>query len=120
MGTQEDRVILVTGSSSGIGEAVARAFAAEGGKVVVNSARSVAAGEALAAELPPAVYVEGDIAHEGQDWGAIHEAYSRLAPLGRVGQPQDIAEVCLFLASASFVTGQVIVADAGATLRPAT
>lgn len=36
-------------------------------------------------------------------------------PLGRVGQPDDIADVALFLASdaARYITGQVIVADGG-------
>ena len=57
---------LVTGSSSGIGEAVVRALAAEGATVVVNSASSVAAGEAVAASLPDASYVRADIADEGQ------------------------------------------------------
>ena len=56
------RVVAVTGSSSGIGAATARAFAAAGASVVVNSARSVAAGEAVAASLPDACYVQGDIA----------------------------------------------------------
>jgi ketoreductase RED2 len=55
------RVALVTGSASGIGAAVARRFAGEGMRVVVNSARSVAAGEAVAAALPGAVYVQADV-----------------------------------------------------------
>jgi len=40
------------------------------------------------------------------------------APLRRIGQPVDIAGVAVFLASqaASFVTGQMIVADGGSTL----
>lgn len=53
---------IVTGSSSGIGTATARSFAAIGAGVVVNSVRSVAEGEAVAASLPDAVYVQGDIA----------------------------------------------------------
>jgi ketoreductase RED2 len=55
------QAVLVTGSSSGIGEATARAFAALGAGVLVNSARSVEAGEAVAASLPDALYVQGDI-----------------------------------------------------------
>jgi ketoreductase RED2 len=55
------QAVLVTGSSSGIGEASARAFAQLGAGVLVNSARSVEAGEAVAASLPDALYVQGDI-----------------------------------------------------------
>jgi len=41
-------------------------------------------------------------------------------PLGRIGEPEDIAEVILFLASASarYITGQVIVADGGLAISP--
>jgi ketoreductase RED2 len=59
-----DRVVLVTGSSSGIGEAIARRFSAGGATVVVNSARSVEAGEAVAASLPDASYLQADVADE--------------------------------------------------------
>lgn len=55
------KVVLVTGSSSGIGEAIARRFAGLGAKVVVNSTRSVSAGEEVAASLPEAMYVQADI-----------------------------------------------------------
>ena len=39
-------------------------------------------------------------------------------PLGRIGEPSDIAGIALLLASpaASFITGQVIVADGGVTI----
>jgi ketoreductase RED2 len=57
----EDQVVIVTGSSSGIGEAVARSFADVGYSVVINSSKSVAEGEAVAASLPSACYVQGDI-----------------------------------------------------------
>ena len=50
-----------SGSSSGIGEATARAFADAGAAVLVNSARSVSEGEAVAASLRDALYVQGDI-----------------------------------------------------------
>ncbi|MFF4322837.1 SDR family NAD(P)-dependent oxidoreductase [Streptomyces sp. NPDC001568] len=58
----EKRVALITGSSSGIGASIARRLASEGIRIVVNSARSEAVGKALAAELPEAVYVRGDVA----------------------------------------------------------
>jgi ketoreductase RED2 len=55
------QVVAVTGSSSGIGAATARAFSAGGAAVLVNSSRSVGDGEAVAAALPDALYVQGDI-----------------------------------------------------------
>jgi ketoreductase RED2 len=75
------KVALVTGSSSGIGEAVARSLAAEGASVVLNSATSVEAGERVAAELPDATYVQADVADEGAARGLVDAAvatYGRL------------------------------------------
>ena len=54
-------VVMVTGSSSGIGAATARAFADAGASVLVNSAHSRQAGREVAASLPDALYVQGDI-----------------------------------------------------------
>ena len=45
-----DRAILVTGASRGIGAAIAKAFAAEGGIVIVNYRTNEAIAEAVAAE----------------------------------------------------------------------
>ena len=61
MGRYDDKVVLVTGSSSGIGEAAAHRFAQAGATVVVNSATSVSAGEAVAAALPRASYFQADV-----------------------------------------------------------
>jgi ketoreductase RED2 len=62
----QGKVALVTGSSSGIGAAAAKALASRGAAVVVNSSTSVEAGRALAAELPLATYVRADIADPDQ------------------------------------------------------
>jgi ketoreductase RED2 len=53
--------VIVTGSSSGIGAAVARRLSGLGAGIVVNSASSAEAGRRIAAELGDAVYVQGDI-----------------------------------------------------------
>jgi len=60
------RVALVTGSSKGIGEAVARRFGALGASVLVNSTRSVEEGQAVADSLPDALYVQADVGDEGE------------------------------------------------------
>jgi NAD(P)-dependent dehydrogenase (short-subunit alcohol dehydrogenase family) len=41
--------------------------------------------------------------------------YCAKAPLGRIAQPEDVADACLFLASpaARFVTGTTLVVDGG-------
>jgi len=55
------KAVIVTGSSSGIGAAVARRLSGLGAGIVVNSASSAEAGRRVAAELGDAVYVQGDI-----------------------------------------------------------
>ena len=73
----EGRIALVTESSSGIGAATARALAAAGATVVINSWASVEAGEALAAELGRASYVRGDLADAGQARSLVEHAVAR-------------------------------------------
>jgi ketoreductase RED2 len=236
------QVVAVTGSSSGIGAATARAFADAGASVLINSARTVTEGEAVAASLPDSIYVQGDITDPAvpdrlvaaaldrwgrldtlvnnagttamiphhdlpaasvdvwrkifevnvfgtwavsvaavpalreargsivnvasiagvrptgssipyaaskaalnhmtvllakvvgpevrvnavapglvdtpwtEDWDVVREAVRQTAPLKRSGQPEDVAEVILALAGASYVTGQVVVVDGGLTI----
>jgi dihydroanticapsin dehydrogenase len=51
------------------------------------------------------------------DRAAIVAEYEGVAPLGRMGTPEEVANCVLFLASdeASFVTGAALVADGGTT-----
>ena len=75
------KAAIVTGSASGIGEAVARRLAAAGAGVVINSVRSNATGERIAGELPDAIYVQGDIgdpATAGRLVGAAVDRWGRL------------------------------------------
>jgi NAD(P)-dependent dehydrogenase (short-subunit alcohol dehydrogenase family) len=54
----------------------------------------------------------------GDDWEATLAAWGKNIPLGRVGQPEDIAQAILFLASdeSSWITGTTLVIDGGATI----
>lgn len=70
----ESKVAIVTGSTSGIGKAIAVALAGAGAKVVINSSSSVAEGEALAKTLPETVYLQGDISDEEQCHNVVNSA----------------------------------------------
>jgi ketoreductase RED2 len=77
MGLLDGMAAVVSGSTSGIGRAIAERFAAEGAGVVVNSVRSVGAGQALAATLPDAVYVQADVSSEPQARSLVDAAVDR-------------------------------------------
>jgi ketoreductase RED2 len=63
----DGKVAIVTGSSSGIGEATARRLADLGATVVVNSSSSVEAGTAVAESLPTeSLYIQADISDQQQ------------------------------------------------------
>jgi ketoreductase RED2 len=82
VGELDGRVAIVTGSSSGIGEATAHRLADLGAHVVVNSASSVAAGQEVAATLPTeSVYVQADISDQEQGRALVDAAVERFGRL---------------------------------------
>ncbi|HVS64515.1 MAG TPA: SDR family oxidoreductase [Thermoanaerobaculia bacterium] len=74
-------VVLVTGSSSGIGAAIARAATSLGARVVLNSRSSRAEGEALAAELAGSAYVRADVSREEDCRRLVDETVERFGRL---------------------------------------
>lgn len=77
---------------------------------------------ALAVELAPAVRVNG-VAPGTVAWpeddprfavgSEIRARILRAIPLGRIGQPEDVAEAVVFLAASNFISGQVLAVDGG-------
>jgi NAD(P)-dependent dehydrogenase (short-subunit alcohol dehydrogenase family) len=65
----------------------------------------------------------GLILREGieQAWPVGVESWLKDVPLQRLGQPRDIADACLFLASsaADWITGANLMVDGGISARPA-
>ena len=61
------------------------------------------------------IYRKGKTPEQIEEWLAA----AKRAPIGRVGTPQDIANVALFLASgdSSFICGETIVVDGGRNAR---
>ena len=74
----ESKVAVITGSTRGIGRAMADAFAAQGARVVVNG-RSGA--PEVAAEIPGAMAVEGDMSDQASIDRLVGEV---TAELGRI------------------------------------
>ena len=78
----DGKVAIVTGSSSGIGEATARRLAALGARVVVNSSSSTEAGTAVVESLDSeAMYVQADISDQAQGRELIARTVERFGGL---------------------------------------
>jgi len=82
MGELDGRVAIVTGSSSGIGEATARRLSELGAHVVVNSATSVDAGRAVADSLPTeGMYLQADISDQAAGRALVDATVERFGRL---------------------------------------
>ncbi len=63
----EGKIALITGAASGIGEAIARAFVAEGGTVILSDIADDAGSKKSASLGPTAAYLHLDVRQE-KDW----------------------------------------------------
>ena len=90
-----NRVALVTGSTSGIGLAIAKQLAADGFTIVFHSRSSVETGKTLAESDPNSVYIQADLSDSKQAINLIVqvlEKYNRLDVLvNNAGMTKTIA-----------------------------
>lgn len=113
---QKSGVILNIASVIGImGNAGQANYAASKGGIIAltkSTAKELASRNIRANAIAPG-FIETDMtASLSPD---VVENYAKAIPLGKMGQTEDIANVCLFLASdgAKYITGQTINVDGG-------
>ena len=108
--TQGGSVINIASTRAFMSEPQTEAYAAaKGGIVALTHALAVSLGPAQRVNAIAPGWISGSADLSAQD----HAQH----PAGRVGRPEDIAGAVLYLASAGFVTGQVLVVDGGMTRK---
>lgn len=90
---QPHRVALVTGSTSGIGQAIARRLSRDGYAVVLHSRRSVDTGIAMARELGLATYVQADLAIDADRIRLVQESVAQWGRLDVIVNNAGISRV---------------------------
>ncbi|EJT01742.1 SDR family NAD(P)-dependent oxidoreductase [Rhizobium sp. CCGE 510] len=124
MRRQGGGVILNIGSMSGIvsnipQNQVAYNTSKAAVHMMTKSLASEVAAENIRVNAIAPGYIETDLSRGGianPDW---FPTWRSMTPMGRVGQPEEVAGAALFLcsAAASYVTGEVLVIDGGYTTR---
>ncbi|MDX1742058.1 MAG: SDR family oxidoreductase [Ruegeria sp.] len=126
----ENKTIIVTGASSGIGEAAALLFAAQGANVVLGARRenhladlskriqeNQGSSVFLAVDVADETYASALVELAEAEFGGLDAAFDNAGVMGNMGPLTNMnsAKAALFLISeqSSFVTGSARVADGG-------
>jgi 3-oxoacyl-[acyl-carrier protein] reductase len=115
------RIIFIGSAGSLIGgggsAAYASAKAGINGLVRALSKELAPHGITVNAILP--ALIETDLLRDREPDPQRRQDYVKRVPVGRLGRPEDVAYLALFLASeyAGFITGQNILVDGGSTLK---
>lgn len=103
-------IVNIASTRAFMSEPNTEAYAAsKGGLVALTHALAVSLGPAIRVNAIAPGWISGGDGLRRQD----HAQH----PVGRVGEPDDIAEAVLYLANAGFVTGQVLTVDGGMTRK---
>ena len=119
-----DGAILNIGSISGIisnipQQQVAYNSSKAAVHMMTKSLASELAAENIRVNAIAPGYIETDMTRGGMENDEYFQVWRGMTPMGRVGQPEEIATAALFLCSpaGSYVTGEVLVVDGGYTTR---
>ncbi|PBC02841.1 SDR family NAD(P)-dependent oxidoreductase [Mesorhizobium sp. WSM3860] len=87
--------------------------------MMTKSLASEVAGENIRVNAVAPGYIETDLSRGGIENPEWFPIWRGMTPMGRVGQPEEVAAAALFLCSpaSSYVTGEVLVIDGGYTTR---
>lgn len=121
MGKQGGGAIILIGSIEGAQPAWSHAHYCASKAAVIHFARAAALeygreGIRVNSVSPGLIWRDG----LDRDWPDGVARFQRAAPLGRLGQPADVGNACVFLASsmAEWITGQDLVVDGGVSAHP--
>jgi 3-oxoacyl-[acyl-carrier protein] reductase len=96
----QGKAVLITGASSGIGAALAKAFAAQGSRLALHFNSHEADARALAAELGEVALVRGDLSRRGEARRVVNESAAALGGLdvlinnaGGLGERRPLADI---------------------------
>lgn len=116
---RQGRIIYIgsAGSITGGGGSASYSAAKAGINGLVRALSKELAPQGITVNAILPAIIETDLLRERQPDPEKRKEYIKRIPVGRLGQPEDVAYLALFLASAlsSYISGQNIIVDGGST-----
>lgn len=116
MNRLDKQAVLVVGGSSGIGAATARLFAQEGAQVTIASRSADKLAKVADAVSPGTIETPLWDKMDAGARQAMFDATAAKLPARRIGQPEDIAQAVLYLATNGYATGSTVLVDGGGAI----